>query len=168
MADHPPIDDIASSRQRDRRPAHLRISASSRLRRSAGRRWLGAGIASACATVCALVWWPAAAAAAGCTTITLAGLWQIARASSWEHSLRAYSGIGMILAGMWGVLLAATGRADWPLAATASAAALLASWLVWAPHSHPALLRHTTGFGDLDPPHPASEPNRSQGATPPC
>lgn len=134
----------------DHMPAHLRIAAQASAHRRAARRWLAAGLMAACAACSLLTWWPAGAAGSACSVIMLAGLWQIARAHSWERSLRACSGMAMIAAGMWGILLAATGRADWPMAAATTAAAMLSAWLVWAPHSHPALLRHTTGFGDLD------------------
>lgn len=134
----------------DHMPAHLRIAASAPSSRQAARQWLAAAVMSSCAACAMLAWWPAGAAGAACAVIVLAGLWQLSRSHSWERSLRAGSGMAMICAGMWGILLAATGRADWPMAAATTAAAMISAWLVWAPHSHPALLRHTTGFGDLD------------------
>lgn len=119
------------------------------LRRSA---WLILAIALAAGLLAGLVaWLPGVAGGASAASMLGAGCCQLGRSDAFERSTRVYSGMIMIVAGAWCLLLAATGRSDWLIAASACAAAAAAGWLVWVPHSHPALVRASTGFGDLDP-----------------
>lgn len=153
--------DVSPDHSPDRMPEHLRLRARLASQRRANRRWIIVALSLASTSAGLLSWFPAAATGAASAVIMLAGLWQLARADSWERSLRSCSGACMVYAGAWGLLIASTGRADWLVSAAATAAAMTAAWLVWAPHSHPALLRHTTGFGGLDQPaaiQPASPP----------
>lgn len=137
----------------------FRISA----RRRGGRLAVIAAFSMLSALAVCIVMAPSIPVGASALSSAIAGAVQMRRSHAYERSLRAASGAVLILAAAWWLLLAMTGRADWQLAAVSCAVAAGAAWLVWAPHSHPALVRHTTGFGDLDGPQASATSVRDGG-----